>query len=151
MQSATEKPAKSSIRPMEVSIPILVRSYDIDFAGIVSNIVYVRWMEDLRMRFLEVHSPLDAQMAAGFAPALTRTEILYRRQTRLFDPVIGKCWVEDLTRATWTLAGEFTVNGEVVATARQSGAFIRLDTGKPVRTPLELREKYARATASSNV
>ncbi|MBZ5551408.1 MAG: acyl-CoA thioesterase [Acidobacteriia bacterium] len=141
--------AGNSIRPMEVSIPVIVRSYDIDFAGIVSNIVYVRWMEDLRMKFLEVHSPLDAQMAAGFAPALTHTEIFYRRITKLFDPVIGKCWVEDLTRATWTLAGEFTVKGEVVATARQSGAFIRLDTGRPVRTPLELREKYARALAEA--
>ena len=149
MDATPETPAKNPMRPLEVSIPIIVRSYDIDFAGIVSNIVYVRWMEDLRMKFLEVHSPLDAQMKAGFAPALTHTEIFYRKITRLFDAVIGSCWVEELTRTTWTLAGEFTVNGEVVATARQSGAFIRLDTGKPVRAPLELREKYAQATAPS--
>ena len=147
MHSNSPERAKNPIRPMEVSIPIIVRSYDIDFAGIVSNIVYVRWMEDLRMKFLEVHSPLDAQMKAGFAPALTHTEIFYHKITRLFDAVIGKCWVEELTRATWTLAGEFTVDGDVVATARQSGAFIRLDTGKPVRSPLELREKYAQAIA----
>jgi acyl-CoA thioester hydrolase len=138
-------------RPLEVSIPITVRSYDIDFAGIVSNIVYVRWMEDLRMKFLEAHLPLDAQMEAGFAPALMKTVIHYRRQTRLFEPVIGKSWLKDLTRTTWTIGGEFTVIGEVVALAEQSGAFVRLDSGKPVRTPLELREKYARAIGTPGV
>jgi len=149
MPSASEKRVEPSIRPLEVVIPIIVRSYDIDFAGIVSNIVYLRWMEDLRMKFLEEHLPLDAQMEAGFVPALTHTEIFYHRQTRLFESVIGRSWLKDLTRTTWTLAGEFTVNGEVVATARQTGAFIRLETGKPVRTPLEMREKFARAIKAS--
>ena len=32
--------------------PLPIRTYDIDFAGIVSNIVFIRWLEDLagRMR-----------------------------------------------------------------------------------------------------
>jgi len=29
---------------------IEIKTYDIDFAGIVSNIVYVRWLEDLALR-----------------------------------------------------------------------------------------------------
>lgn len=148
MQTSFEKSQSHDRRPMEVSIPIIVRSYDIDFAGIVSNIVYVRWMEDLRMKFLEVHFPLEAQLAAGYAPALMKTEIHYLRQTRLFEPVIGKSWVADLTRTTWTIRGEFTVNGEIVAAAEQTGAFIRLDSGKPIRTPLELREKFERAIST---
>ena len=28
--------------------PLAIRTYDIDFAGIVSNIVFVRWLEDLQ-------------------------------------------------------------------------------------------------------
>lgn len=151
METTSKMTDKKLLRPLEVTIPIIVRSYDIDFAGIVSNIVYVRWMEDLRMKFLEEHMPLEEMMTAGYAPALTRTEILYRRQTRMFEAVVGKCWLQDVTRATWTIAGEFSVNGDVVATAEQSGAFIRLDTGKPVRTPLQLREKYARAVDTSGL
>ena len=30
-----------------------VMTYDIDFAGIVSNISYIRWLEDLRNLFAE--------------------------------------------------------------------------------------------------
>ncbi len=148
MKNHSDPTTANCLRPLEVTIPITVRSYDIDFAGIVSNIVYVRWMEDLRMKFLEEHFPLDEQMAAGYAPALMRTEVQYLRQTRLFERVIGKSWLKSLTRATWTLGGEFTVNGDVVAVAEQSGALIRLDTGKPVRVPLELREKFSRATGT---
>ena len=29
--------------------PLPIRTYDIDFAGIVSNIVFIRWLEDLRL------------------------------------------------------------------------------------------------------
>ncbi len=36
---------------IERDLPI--RTYDIDFAGIVSNIVYVRWLEDLRLAMME--------------------------------------------------------------------------------------------------
>ena len=30
--------------------PLPIRTYDIDFARIVSNIVFIRWLEDLRLR-----------------------------------------------------------------------------------------------------
>lgn len=148
MKNGSERNASTTPRPLEVTLPIIVRSYDIDFAGIVSNIVYVRWMEDLRMKFLEVHLPLEVQMAAGYAPTLMKTEIHYVRQIRLFEPVIGKSWLKNVTRATWTVGGEFTVNGEIRAVAEQSGAVTRLESGKPVRIPLELREKFARATGT---
>ena len=31
-------------RPLHVELPITVKTYDIDFLGIVSNIAYVRWL-----------------------------------------------------------------------------------------------------------
>ena len=34
-------------KPLEVSLNLPIKTYDIDFAGIVSNIVYIRWLEDL--------------------------------------------------------------------------------------------------------
>jgi acyl-CoA thioester hydrolase len=33
--------------------PLPIRTYDIDFAGIVSNIVFIRWLEDLRLALLD--------------------------------------------------------------------------------------------------
>jgi len=42
-------------RTLNIDLPITVKTYDIDFMGIVSNISYVRWMEDLRLQFLDIH------------------------------------------------------------------------------------------------
>src|SRR5947208_6147204 len=59
------KRAHSSSRPLEVELLLAVRTYDIDFAGHVSNIVYIRWLEDLRLQFLNEHLPLQEQWANG--------------------------------------------------------------------------------------
>jgi len=37
----------------EVRHSFRVMTYDIDFAGVVSNITYTRWLEDLRNWFAE--------------------------------------------------------------------------------------------------
>ncbi|MGO9114694.1 MAG: hypothetical protein ACLP9L_36220 [Thermoguttaceae bacterium] len=42
---------------LEVQVPLRVKPYDIDVVGVVSNIVYVRWMEDLRLAMLDRDSP----------------------------------------------------------------------------------------------
>ena len=70
-------------RAFEVELAFNVGTYDIDFAGIVSNIVYLRWLEDLRLAMLEAHLPLEDQLAAGTTPVLLSTEIEYLRAIRL--------------------------------------------------------------------
>ena len=70
-------------RPLLVELDFTARTYDVDFMGIVSNIVYVRWLEDLRLRLLAVHHPLEDQLEAGYAPILARTEIAYKHPVRL--------------------------------------------------------------------
>jgi acyl-CoA thioester hydrolase len=64
-------------QPFEVEIPLPVRTYDIDFAGIVNNIVYIRWLEDLRMEILAHHFPLDEQLKNGIAPVVVQTRMNY--------------------------------------------------------------------------
>ena len=77
-------------RQLEVEIPIKVKTYDIDFAGLVSNIVYIRWLEDLRLKFLDVYLPLDKQIYQGNVPFISKTQIEYKRPIKLFDNVISK-------------------------------------------------------------
>ena len=47
--------------------PLPIRTYDIDFAGIVSNIVFVRWLEDLRLGLLDQAYPLVEALAEDVA------------------------------------------------------------------------------------
>jgi hypothetical protein len=43
--------------------PLPIRTYDIDFAGIVSNIVFIRWLEDSAPRVLDQAYPLIQGLA----------------------------------------------------------------------------------------
>lgn len=130
-------------RPLEVELVIPVRTYDIDFAGIVSNIVYVRWLEDLRLKFLDEHWQLDKQIEQGYAPILVATEIQYKRPIKLVDQVIGRLWASGMGRLKWTVEAEILSNNEVAALATQKGAFVSLENGRPVPIAAELHNKYA--------
>lgn len=124
---------------MLVTKEFVVRTYDIDFAGHVSNIVYIRWLEDLRFKMLAEYYPLEEQMQQGFAPILTRTNIQYKRAVRLFEPVVGAMWVSSIGAARILLASTFTVNGEMSADVQQEATFAELATGRPIRIPDHMR------------
>ena len=116
-----------------------VMTYDIDFAGIVSNISYVRWLEDLRNLFAEQALSIGDALRRGIAPALIHTEIDYLAPVRFPDIVIGRMWLAEHGRSKWELAAEFQSQGtgQIVARARQTGVFIALETLRPVRLPEE--------------
>jgi acyl-CoA thioester hydrolase len=126
----------------EVELAFKVGTYDIDFAGIVSNIVYVRWLEDLRLAMLEAYLPLEDQLAGGNTPVLLSTQIDYLRAVRLFEQPRGRMWVSDVGRARWTLDAEITVGDRVVTRARQVLASVRLADFRPLPTPAVLRDAF---------
>jgi acyl-CoA thioester hydrolase len=132
----------SSSRPLAIAIDIPVRTYDIDFAGIVSNIVYLRWLEDLRIKLLEEHFPPLYQKEQAIFPVLAETQIAYKRPIRLFDQVTGKLWMGHLKRLKWTVQAEILCNGKVAAVATQTGAFVDFKTIRPVPIPDELSKKF---------
>ena len=129
-------------RPLHVELHFQPKTYDIDFAGHVSNIVYIRWLEDLRMMVLDTYLPLNILMERGIAPVVMRTTIDYKRPVKLFDSVSGVMWASEMENVKGILSAEFTVNGNVVATAEQIGLFVRMNTGRPVAFPEEFRREF---------
>jgi acyl-CoA thioester hydrolase len=135
----TDRPNSANTRrPLAVSAAIRVQGYDVDFAGIVSNIVYVRWLEDLRYQVLETYYPLRQLLAEGLAPVLARTEIDYRRPIRHFDRVEGHMWLSALPAPRWVLSAEFYANGKRAARAQQTGVFVSTSTLRPAPMPEQL-------------
>jgi acyl-CoA thioester hydrolase len=132
-------PSKQRI---EVQVPLRVKPYDIDVVGIVSNIVYVRWMEDLRLAMLDAYLPLDQQMEEGYLPAILKVEIDYKRTIQLHDELVGTMWLSNLDRMRYEVTAEFAVDGQVCAIGRQQGCFISLKTKRPVRPPAKLVEMF---------
>jgi acyl-CoA thioester hydrolase len=129
-------------KPMEVQLDFPVRTYDIDFAGVVSNIVYIRWLEDLRLTILETYYPLEKFLSAGLAPTLVETKIRYYKPVRIADKPHARMWISKVSRLKFVFNTEFYVNGELVTTAEQVGCLIDMSSGKPAAMPEALREIY---------
>jgi acyl-CoA thioester hydrolase len=116
-----------------------IRTYDIDFAGIVGNIVFIRWLEDLRLGLLAQAYPLIRALTEDVAPILLATRITYRRPVTIADPLVGRIRVAGLGRVRWRLAAEFAVGEAIHAEAEQEGLFMRLSTRRPIAIPEPIR------------
>ena len=134
--------SKSAFRPLLVEIPIAVKTYDVDYAQIVHNAVYVRWLEDLRLQVMAEHYPMEDSLAVGQSPILERTEINYRQPLRLFEKAVGRMWVSKLSRARWEVEAEICRGEVVTVTARQTGYFMDIERYRPIRIPDILRAKW---------
>jgi acyl-CoA thioester hydrolase len=119
-----------------------VQTYDIDFAGTVGNIVFVRWLEDLRLALMQEVYPIAMALAEDVAPILRATRITYAHPVDMQDALVGRIWVTEMQRVRWTIAAEFLVGSRVHASAEQDGLFIRLSTRRPVAVPEALRLRY---------
>lgn len=131
-----------SQKTFEVERSFPVRTYDIDFAGVVSNIVYIRWLEDLRLTVLEEYYPLERFLDKGVAPTLLETNIRYLRPITIREQPLGRMWIGQMRKLKLVFNAEFSVDGELTTLAEQSGCLIDLSTGRPVPLPDELRERY---------
>jgi acyl-CoA thioester hydrolase len=129
-------------RPLSVDLPINVRTYDIDSAGHVSNIVYIRWLEDLRLELFEKHFSLQSFVQENITLVLATTHIEYKRSIRLFDHVTAQMWVGSLTNATIKLQAEFAVDDKMTTEAWHTAVFVDLRTMKPRRVPEMVQTKF---------
>lgn len=121
-------------------LKFIIRPYDIDVAGIVSNIVYVRWLEDLRMELLRQHLPGRGMLERNLSHVVVRTEIDYRASLRFSDECAGHMRVAEIGRSSVTLRATFqNREGLIVSEAKQVGVFLDAGTGKPVSLPDEVR------------
>ena len=136
-------------QPFEVEIHLPVKTYDIDFAGIVNNIVYVRWLEDLRLEMLAHHFPLEEQLKNRIAPVIVQTKIDYKQSIKLSDAPIGRMWIKAMESLRWTVNAVIIVNGKAAALGEQVGIFVNLENNKPIRMPQSLKQKYQELVVST--
>lgn len=129
-------------KPMLVKKYFRVNPYDIDVMGIVSNIVYIRWFEDLRFLLLDKQWSYKEMLGISQSPILSKTEIEYKRPLTIFDEPVGELWVSDLTKSHWTVSIQIKKGERLICAGRQMGYFYDLNKKRPVAIPSELMQKY---------
>ena len=120
-----------------------IYTFQIDFAGHVSNIVYIQWMEMGRGKLLEAAGmSIKEFMEKGIVPVLASTEIAYRKPLTIEDTVTVEIWYSQLTRATARFQVRFyNARGELAASGSHRGVFTDRETGRPKR--LSSRQRAA--------
>jgi acyl-CoA thioester hydrolase len=123
-----------------ITMDFEVKTYDIDFAGVVSNLVYVRWLEDLRMAYLSSAMSLEDLVSRRLFPTLVHTSINYRAPLRFPAHARGEMRLLEAGKTSLTLEAIFrnSQSGEVVADARQVGLILDAETGRPAPVPEEI-------------
>ena len=120
--------------------------YDIDWMGIISNLSYVRWIEDIRSRLLDISPyPMNRLVEEKIFPAVFQTQINYIApyigiQGGLIEVQIiaGK----KTGRSRWELDYNFYQKDTDLHLAHgfQSGCFVTLPEIKPARIPADIVE-----------
>lgn len=142
-------PPTANGQPLLTQLTFIPKTYEIDFSGVVSNLVHVKWLEDLRLAMLSQHLPLQGLIEQDTVPMIMKTEIQYKSPIRLFETVSGTAWLKSLGRSSWELSAIFTVvdGKRIAAEATQFGVFVNTKTQRPVRVPDQLTTLFHQAVA----
>jgi acyl-CoA thioester hydrolase len=128
----------------KLTLDLPIYTFQIDFSGHVSNVVYIQWLEICRLTLMEV-AGLPARAAAdeGMLPVLTDTEISYKNPLYLGDKVRAEFWVSELGGASaWVEYRIYNGEGALCARARQRGLFIDAGTKRPSRMSAKQRAMF---------
>jgi acyl-CoA thioester hydrolase len=127
-----------------ITFEMPIYTFQIDFAGVVSNIVYIQWMEMGRNKLLEATGfPVHQLVNDGIIPVLVSTEITYKKPLRLGDSARVEAWFSQIKGATARIEIRF-YNGEgiLVASGCHRGLFVDKNN-RPLRVTRELRAAFS--------
>jgi acyl-CoA thioester hydrolase len=150
--SHPQGPAGAPARPAEPAVIRLTQpiyTFDIDFAGVVSNINYLKWSEIWRTEFArQLGLTIEAMLAAGLLPLMVRQELNFRRPMRLGQQVSLEGWVERIGTSSITLWLEMrdAAGGTLCCDNRQVMVMTDPRTGASVPIPPEFRARLQEHT-----
>lgn len=125
------------------TMPITAVEADIDELGHVSNLVYVRWVLEVAMgHSRSLGWDYGDYQAFGSVFVVRRHEIDYIASVTLGQTISAETWVDSFRQASCIRKTELLRDGKVVARAATTWAFISIASGRPVRIPDEMRDRF---------
>ncbi len=122
---------------------VVASEADIDELGHVNNAVWVRWIQDVAVAHW--YSLATAQEHEAAYWVVTRHEIDYRAALLPGEAAIGATWVPDPPRGARfdrRVAFVREGDGKLLIDARTTWAMIDRASGRPLRVPSELAERF---------
>jgi acyl-CoA thioester hydrolase len=117
---------------------------EIDLLGHVSNIAYVRWIQDVAIAHsASVGLGVAVYRELGAHFVVRRHEIDYLRPTLPSEVANLETWIESWSAVTSVRRTRISVAEREVARATTTWAFIDASTGRPVRIPERVRAAFA--------
>jgi acyl-CoA thioester hydrolase len=124
---------------------VTVTSDDIDGQGHVSNVVYVRWMQEAGLAHSSaVGWPGERYAAAGVGWVARSHRIDYFKPAFADEQIVVQTWVAYFKRASSLRRYRIVrrTDETVLAIAETNWAFVNLATGAPLRIPPEILECF---------
>src|SRR6266566_3365980 len=130
-----------SSTPFEISVSVMPG--DIDEQNHVNNTVYLRWVQEVATAHWQAIASSEAQEGIGWV--VLRHEIDYKTPACLGDQVVLRTWVGKATRLTFERFTEIlrSTDRQLLSHARTLWCPIDAQTGRPVRVPPEVRERFS--------
>jgi len=128
--------------PFEITLETRFR--DVDSMGHVNNAVYVTYLEQARVVFLQEIAGLDTR-ASGIV--IADLSIDYRRPIDLGETVTVGLRVDAVGTSSIEQAYEIRADGDLAATARATTVHVDRESGESVPIPEEWRERIERYRA----
>lgn len=115
--------------PVKAHLRFTVHTYDIDAAGHVNNVVYIRWLEDLRNIIVESTFGFKQLFEKHYYLVVISTEAKYRKQISLFDQPEGEMILTGAKHGIYELKAAISVNGKTSFSAVQKCVLMNTKTG----------------------
>jgi YbgC/YbaW family acyl-CoA thioester hydrolase len=129
---------------LSVEAPIKVNTYDIDAAGHVNNIVYFRWLEELRYKLFLQIQPIEKLLEASLYPVVVASDAKYKKQIKLFDKPFGIMILHDYSHGVFILKVEIRIEQSIAFTATQKCVLVDLKSNKMIKSEIHQIIRHGR-------
>lgn len=96
-----------------------VNTFDIDAAGHVNNVVYLRWAEELRVEFLMKYFRFREIVESGMYFVVVKSTLVHRRQIKLFETPHAIIAAKSIQKGIILLGIEIETSGKTAAQIEQ--------------------------------
>lgn len=133
------------MQPLRLVSELRVRSCDVDSFGHVNNAVYLQYCEGARNDYILERGLAFADFVKwNAAPVLFKALLEYKQPARTDDVLKIFGVIERLGRTQFRITHEIfnAESNALICLATLDFAFIRMDSGKPCRTPEPFAEAF---------